>query len=126
MDASDFNIICGVLDEMIDEIKLMDIVMFEDFWVTISNDKYRDNFIKHNARKIKEKLEKNERQQDVWDKIRNVTNKVDNTESWVNMRVWALLAIVNNNTEEEAIKRIKRDFDGVPTNFEGEPVENKE
>ena len=125
MDASDFNIICGVLDEMIDEIKLMDMVMFEDFWVIISNDKYRDNFIKHNARKIKEKLESNGRKEDVWDKIRKVTNKVDNTESWINMRVWALLGVANNCTEEEAIKRINKGeyLDKIPTVSAGGVVE---
>ena len=130
MDASEFNIICGVLDEMIDEIKLMDMVMFEDFWETISNDKYRDNFIKHNARKIKEKLESSGRKEDVWDRIRDITNEVDNTENWINMRIWALLGVANCNTKEEAIKKINRGeyLDKIPTYCvrEGELVEKDE
>ena len=111
MDASEFNIICGVLDEMIDEIKLMDMVMFEDFWVTISNDKYRDNFIKHNARKIKEKLEINERKEDVWDRIRKVTSQTG--VNWQNMRVGQLMAIAQNYTEEKAVEKINN-FDKDP------------
>lgn len=125
MKAETFNEICNVIDRLLIDLANTETMFGKDGVDNLlSCYKTRDIFIKKYAREIKYKLEKEGKP--VWKKIENITDKIDNTESWVNMRVWALLAIANNYTEEEAIKRIKRDFDGVPTNFEGELVEDEE